>query len=146
MSRALIGHYRTERLTCGNQHLPGCYNANLHVTACRCGRAWWAGDAGTWHCIERRAAPPAMPLLGIGIGALGLREPETELYGWDTYFIHADHCPHRDAARDSTAPCPSPGGTCGGTQPTDYATAVKAAQEAARGRARSMTTTPKDAA
>jgi len=126
-----IGEYRTHRLICGAEHLPGCWNPNLGVTACICGTAWWAGQVGTWHSIPRRAPEPALPLLGIGIGAPGASPVETEFYGWDTYFIHTSGCPHRQEDRDSARPCASRGGTCRDAEPTDYASAIKAAREEA---------------
>lgn len=107
-----LGEYHPDRLTCGDEHLPGCYNSLINLTACRCGAAWWVGAVGVWHSIPRHAVAPGRPVA-----------PEVhpvEFYGWDTYFLHATGCPERHGER----PC-SP---CGGAEPSDYATAAKAAQ------------------
>ncbi|WP_125777168.1 hypothetical protein [Antribacter gilvus] len=120
MSITFIGENRTGRLTCGTEHLPGCYNPGINLTACICGQVWWVGQVGTWHSTARREPAPAMPTLGVGIGAPGLREADRKLLGWDTYYFHADDCPNRDARK----PCHP----CGGSEPTDYHTAAKAAR------------------
>ena len=90
-----IGVYLPERVACGDRHLPGCYNPNIQQTWCVCGEQRWEGFVGTWHSIARHEPAPAAPLLGIGVGAVGMREPERKLIGWDTYFIHANECPAR---------------------------------------------------
>jgi hypothetical protein len=121
VTRTPIGAYRTGRLTCGAEHLPGCYNPGLYVTACRCGAAWWVGRVGVWISSPAHAPDAPAPSLGIGIGAPGLRLPTPEFYGWDTYYLHADACAERD---EPCSPC------CGGSTPTDYHAAATAARVA----------------
>ncbi len=118
----MIGTLRPDKLTCDDEHLPGCFNPHLNVTACICGQAWWVGNVGTWHSVERFGPEPALPSLGIGIGAPGLQDQRVTL-GWDTYYLHADHCP-KSGPLD---PC----NTCDPEAvPTDYRTAAKRAREA----------------
>lgn len=67
---AIIGVLRPERHACGEVHLPNCYNPHSDDTYCVCGKVRWPGRVGTWHSRKRAD-------------------------GWDTYFLHADHCPDR---------------------------------------------------
>lgn len=120
--RPAIGEYRTERLTCGDEHLPGCFNPNLGLTACRCGAAWWVGSVGVWISTPVYAPDKPAPALGIGIGGVGVRPEPTEFYGWDTYYLHAPSC----ASSDHMAPCRP---CCWDALPTDYHAAAKAARE-----------------
>ena len=116
-----IGERREEQLTCGTHHLPGVYNPGIDVTACLCGAAWWVGQVGTWHSVERRSPwrPPAWSDLSVGLGALGVAD-RAELLGWDTYYLHAPRC----SKRPDRSPCfPS----CGGFLGADYQDAIKAA-------------------
>lgn len=96
-----IGEWHSERLACGTEHLPGCYNPNCDQTWCICGQVQWPGQVGTWHSVPRYAPAPPMPSLGIGVGAVGMKEPETEFFGWDTYYFHAPQC----ARRSNGEPC-----------------------------------------
>jgi hypothetical protein len=89
-----IGERRDVRLTCGEEHLPGCYNPNCDQTWCMCGEVQWPGDVGLWTSTSRYGPDLARPSLGIGVGAVGLKS-EAEFLGWDTFFMHAQHCPRR---------------------------------------------------
>lgn len=84
----MIGELLAERLSCGDEHLPGCYNPNSQDTYCICGAVQWPGQVGTWH--SRMVRPPAAP-------DAKRSDPEPKVVGWDTYFLHAPDCPRRTA-------------------------------------------------
>lgn len=97
----MIGTLASERLTCGDRHLPGCYNPQSAATACICGSMWWSGAVGTWHSRQLRE-PDVVPEHG--------RPKPGAVTGWDVYFLHASGC------RQKT-PTPVVTHTCGKTRP-----------------------------
>lgn len=66
----VIGELRPARHACGTLHLPNVYNPNSRDTYCVCGKQRWDGHVGVWRSRQ-----------------LGDE--------WDTYFLHAEHCPDR---------------------------------------------------
>lgn len=82
----MIGRLRKTRLACGREHLPGVYNPHLDLTACICGKGCWEGQVGTWHSRPLRRQ----------VGVSGPNDRAVyEVTGWDTYYMHADSCEHR---------------------------------------------------
>lgn len=94
----MIGVLMSERLTCGPDHLPGCYNPNSQDTYCICGEQRWQGQVGTWHSrmIRPQRAPDAKR-----------HEPEPAITGWDTYFLHRLDCPENNAPGEPGHICES---------------------------------------
>lgn len=84
----IVGELRPVRLTCTDQHLPGCFNPWFELTWCICGHATWPGHVGVWHsmAVTERASTSDSPW----------RAPAPTVLGWDTYFRHAPHCTDRD--------------------------------------------------
>jgi hypothetical protein len=73
----VIGTLLPERATCGETHLPGCYNPHVDETFCICGTQRWPGRVGVVISTPRH-------------------ELDTGRLGWDTYQLHVDGCPLRD--------------------------------------------------
>ena len=103
-----IGVKQTGRHACTDSlHLPNCYNPQLDLTACVCGRVWWRGQVGAWHSRQLR----------ISNGFTPGGRPLSEVVGWDRYFLHAPECP-------DDAVVPHLRHVCGGSVGTSYAEAV----------------------
>ncbi len=102
----IIGTLHSERLACGDHHLPGCYNPNDRAcTACICGEMWWPGQVGTWHSRQIRESD-VVPEHG--------RPRPGAVTGWDVYFLHAPGCRQRKVT-------PALSHTCGDAAPVTAA-------------------------
>ncbi|HET6916623.1 MAG TPA: hypothetical protein VFH56_11090 [Acidimicrobiales bacterium] len=92
----LIGARMDGRHSCGDYHLPNCYNPGSNLTACACGERWWRGHVGTWHSRH---------LIAVA-GETATGRPVYEALGWDRYFLHAAGCSVTDVL-------PNEGHICG---------------------------------
>lgn len=74
-----IGAKCTQRITCGAEHTPGCYNPLLDKTFCRCGDQRWDGQHSIWHCVPVYASAGK----------------DAAVDGRDTYYL-APHVPEAE--------------------------------------------------